>query len=288
MNYSQSITQNRTGGKSVSYLEPMPIGEYFMFWQFVEYSRSDPEINKFKPPTSVPSYYLALPLPTSGLVDNYTIDYDGVEMGVPGRGAFLAGDAAINLFQQNQDGRSALDSLGGLGVIDIAKAALRSATNIDAGVGAAIDRTTGNILNPHLVSVFRGVQLRQFQFSWKFMPESPAQSEALKQTIDTIRYAMHPDKEDELVLQMPFECYPAFYRESAAKYLFPIARSVITQFSVDYAPGGVPAFFEGTHAPVDINLTIGIQEVSYLTKSDFEGYDQRKFAETLSALDFQL
>lgn len=278
MQYSQNFTYEQTGN-AVSYLEPIPVGEYFMFWQFVEYSRSDPEINKFKAPTSVPSYYLALPMPTSGLIDEYNIDYDGVEQGFMGRGAFMGGNATINLFSQNQEGKPLDQSIGSISGLDVAKAVLRNATNVSAGVGSAVDRLTGNVLNPHLISTFRGVQLRQFQFNWRFMPESATESNKIKQAIDTIRYAMHPDKTDELVLQMPFECYVSFHREQAAKYLFPIARSVVTKFTVDYAPSGTPAFFEGTHAPVDMTLSIGIQEVAYLTKNDFGGYDQRKLAE---------
>ena len=235
---------------------------HFMHLTFVEYQATDPQINKFKVPNSEIAKHFILPLP-SNLQDSYGVNYAGTEFGIVGRGLQVAGEAL-------KTGLELGDVLGG--GAGAARALLRKVATLDAGASGAIDRMTGATLNPHLTLTFEGVQLRTFQFNWKVYPQSPEESYALRNILSHLKLLMHPYKPDEFLLDYPFECYGQFFADG--EFLYRIGRSVLKNLNIDYAPGGAPTFFKGTHAPTYITFSMDLQEVSYLTQNDLAEIDQ--------------
>lgn len=275
INSPETITReklNKTVGSSNVMAFPSIEAPHFMYLQFVEYQRTDPEVNKFKAASGkdVLAKHFILPLP-SQLVDAYRVSYNGVEFGLAGT-AITAGARGLGLTQdvvQGIDPDAALSGEGGLiaGGKALGKALSRKIAALGgAGVSGAIDRAVGAIINPHLTTTFERVELRTFNFTWKVYPQSAEESYSLRNILSHIKLLMHPVKPDSWVLDYPYEVYGQFYADG--EFLFRIGRSVVTQLTIDYAPEGAPSFFKGTHAPTVIQWTMGLQEVAPLTQND--------------------
>jgi hypothetical protein len=164
----------------------------------------------------------------------------------------------------------------GVSVGGIARALARRISSIDAGISGAIDRITGKVLNPHAITVFEGMNLRQHQFSWKVYPQSAEESYRMRKVLGTIRKEILPRSlidgaQDMFLINYPNEVFITIFTEN--KPLIKIGRSVIQNFSINYAPQGVPAFFKGTHDPIEIEFSMDVMEVATLTRESVESLD---------------
>jgi len=150
---------------------------------------------------------------------------------------------------------------------------LRNVASIVPGAAGAVDLLTGNTLNPHLATLLDNVPLRTHTFTWKFAPRNDAESKTLFNVTDEFRRRMHPsfgkDGGDAL-LQYPDEVEVMIIGTQTD--MLPIKRSVITGFTINHTPDGVPSFHKGTGAPVAVECTIQLQETEIITSEDFLGY----------------
>ena len=148
-------------------------------------------------------------------------------------------------------------------------AAINAATSINPGLRASVSLNRGIAVNPHLALVFNGVGFRTHQFSYKFTAKNPTESNILQNIIKRFKIHMHPALDTA-----GFEfVYPdQFYIKviGTAGYTFQIGRSVLTDFSVNYNGSGIPAFFEQTGAPVEIEITMTFKEIDIITRDELE------------------
>lgn len=269
------------GPRTVTF--PMEERPHYMQLTFTEYVNTDPEVNKLAVPQDKIVKHLILPIPAQ-LADGYNIRHAGTEFGVLGALAFSSGRAISNVLDKIDTTYGATleditNKFQGASTTGLGKAILRRIASLDAGVSGAIDRSIGTALNPHLISVFEGVDLRQFQFSWRVYPQSMTESREMQKVLHEIRRLIHPQEnaadiggsKDIFQIKYPHEVYGTIWVED--KPLIRIGRSVITNLGINYSPSGVPAFFKGTHDPVEIEFSINMQEVAYLTQQDIEGFD---------------
>ena len=180
-------------------------------------------------------------------------------------------DSTLRYFGLNAIGRSlGMQNLGQLGL---------------QGINRAI--------NPQLQVLFRGVGFRTFQFDFLLTPYNEKEAEDIKKIIKLFKFYSAPkissgggtqttDVDGTLIesrsdFGSPFFEVPQtftiefFHDGKPNTHVNRIARSVLTNINVDYAPNRWATHTEG--APVQIGLTLQFQEIEIIDKRKIsEGY----------------
>lgn len=144
-----------------------------------------------------------------------------------------------------------LSALGAAGASGFLRGAL---------VGAGIAR------NPHLATVFTGVDFRTHTFQYKLIAKNKDESDTIREMIRSFKYNMAPNYTlNDHVFQYPNEFDITL---AAGQYLFKFGRSVLTQFDVNYSGEGTPAFFEESGAPYSVTINMSFQETEIVTKKE--------------------
>ena len=187
----------------------------------------------------------------SSLVNSFT--GPGAKASVGGGLANLGVQAA-----EEQIGTLAGLTCGGIGGGAAAAAATQA---FKAGLaGAGIAR------NPHLATLFTGVNFRTHSFEYKFVPRSRFESNRLRYIIQQFKYHMAPNYD----ATGHFFTYPEQFdiEFHYPNYLFDIGASVLTDFSVNYHGEGASYYFDETNAPVSVSLSMTFQELTINTKDN--------------------
>lgn len=263
-------SRNRAlGGGSLRY--PAEHGRFCTVLNFVTYNRTNPK----KLAHRMQQADIVLPLPLN-LREYYAITYNDVAFDKLGGAAEAVGGIVD---QYLAGGGVDLNAIGST-VTDFAQAMSRNlAGYISDDLSGLIDRFTGNIVNPHVTAVFRGVALRDHNLSFRFTPQSAQESNAVRSIINYIRERMHPEKKNEFLLNFPDEVYVSFLADGK-EFLYPIFKCVVTGVDSNMNSDGTNAFFRGTDEPVVIDLSISLKEVESLTRQDFTGGVDANNAET--------
>ena len=209
----------------------------------------------------IPDGAIILPIP-SNLQEQFQVNYEGMEMGEVFGGIAEAAGAALNGAPLSEvAGQIQTDSIAKRVGQEVAKA---------VGGGAAVaaaQKFVGEVFNPHLTNVFKGVGLRQHQFNWRVSPRSQDESFAIKGIIDKIRNNMLPQlSADRLRLSYPAEVFIQFHGDPYG--IMPMFRSVCTGLNVNHAAAGTPVFFAETGLPAEFELSLSFQEVEVVTRGD--------------------
>lgn len=227
-----------------------------------------------------------LPLPQSGLDEVFNLDYAN-----PRLGALGGSMETIKTFLDDPT----LGTASNLG-IDAGAALVKRVLNAGSvavlgqlGVGrdaaiAAQELLTGIVENPNLALAFKGIQLRNHVFSWKFLPRNKEESNTLKAMIKSLKsdslpsstvspLAQNDKQRGNFVLNYP--CVAFF------KFVGPMGQDLITfnkkgsfikNIKVSYS-GGELAFFKDTFEPSEILLSIELVERSIITREDHDNSD---------------
>jgi hypothetical protein len=138
-----------------------------------------------------------------------------------------------------------------------------------AGVKAveAYDVTKGQTVNPHQAALFTGIGFRTHSFAYKLLARSPKESETINNIIKTIKYCMHPDIiQGGTMFEFPYEWIIKF-SSSVRKYAYDFTPCAMTSFNTTYNGQGIPVFYEGTGAPIQVDISMQFKEVEIITKS---------------------
>lgn len=165
-------------------------------------------------------------------------------------------------------GESAL-GIGYGNLLSKAASALGGKVSAEAVLGS----TRGEIPNPYLTMVFRGVNFRNYSFSFKFFPYSADDSDTIKKIIDKFRENSLPPGKGGAFLGYPKEV-EVFYKWKGEnnKYLHKFKRSVITGIDVDYTPNGMFAVMRNG-MPASIQMNIKLSEIEIVLRDHVkEGY----------------
>jgi len=261
---SPEDTSRRSYRSGLTY--PEDLGEYFIIFMFKSYQRKAP-ITEF---IELPQVTINLPIPTN-LQEQFNMQYSDKQLGTIG---FLE----ENLKPITGTAKEIGQALGSTirGSIDQATLApseavlygLRTLGGISDSIGSASDVATGAIMNPFQTLVFQGVNLRTHSFSFKFSPNSRAESEKLKEIINQFKIRMHPAKtSSSLFLTFPDVVDIKFGKKDGTPYFFKTC--FLESMTVNYSPQGTPAFFADTFNPVEVELTLNLKEIKPLTRNDF-------------------
>jgi len=243
--------------------------KYMALFSFYKYER----VSVNASPKSIPIATIALPMP-SNLNEAFSVDYDTPALG-PVVGA--ATNAVVNAFRPGGGGMASLtpESVASAGKIVAESAGALSMNALKSSpVGGETLFNVASIAagvapNPHLAVIFRNVGLREHSFSYKFAPNSKEELETLKRIIKQLKQSMLPGMTQaaETLFTFPDTCKISFQPDETKPYK--IKECVLKNLTVNYAPGGSPAFFN-TGDPTMVEISMTFAEMSPFTRKDLE------------------
>jgi hypothetical protein len=231
---------------------------------------------------------IALYMPDT-LQFTYSQGYENLEMGKE-----LAGQA----FQVGKDSLQKLKNGEETNVTGALKAAISA--GVIKGVGDAINGGaaakagaflfTGGVINPMLEMLYSSPAFRSFNFEFMFYPRDEREALEVQNILERLRFHQAPelDASSSGVLLIPpseFELQ-FYYAGKPNPNLPPIARCVLTNVSMDYAPNGWSSYeMPGEYSPAlgrtgmpsAIRVTLDFIETQFLTKKDFRGKLNSKY-----------
>ena len=278
-NIDKEMNAGKTSGiQYKTYPPDLTFSSYWMELQFGEYVRPYFGEDKTTPTRFNPSYIVNLPLPPQ-LSDAQSLGWQNTNFGLVGLGI-------AKLARENQkiDYSSVANAIGSavkevgnmnmgtaLGVAEIAGAIAGTyaqrvlGNNLAAGISGAL----GYALNPYPGSYYVGPELRAFQFSWIFVPESQEEMKLIKGIISEIRRRTLSTPTGQLgaFLKYPEICRIKLHPDTLSK-AFPIRECALTGINIDYAPYGLS--FHTDKNPTAIGLGLVFGEIKPLFTTDFE------------------
>jgi hypothetical protein len=249
--------------------------------------------------TNSSTMFLTLPVPGK-IVDGTSVKISGTDLGltgelIAGASSYLsgldftsvqgatasAGTVArdlVNSFQNTTLGgaTSFAGELGRAGLqffgANIINTVANNLAGINANAAAALAVGTGQILNPFTTAVFNGVNLRTFNFSWRFSPSTEDDSIKLEKIIKRLRAKSLPTvSPNNLFMEFPNEVEFTYLGMQNDTFTFPTAPCYITGMEVDRTAAGTPAFFAKTGAPAFVSISLNLLEIRPLvSKGDAE------------------
>ncbi|MDD5150011.1 MAG: hypothetical protein PHC28_05945 [Flavobacterium sp.] len=175
------------------------------------------------------------------------------------------------LGQLISNGVGALAQGAGSAAFDAAKSfASSKGVNIDLSFEEAQGIISRTIPNPYIEYLFKGVDFRNFEFSFKLYPHSQAEAENIYQIIKVFRSAAYPNagSANDAILGYPNEFDIEYlYNGKTNKYLNKFKRSVLTKVDVDYTSAGSWTMTRDGF-PSQIELNLSFSEIQILVASD--------------------
>lgn len=135
---------------------------------------------------------------------------------------------------------------------------------------AIASKISGRIINPYYELLYQGTQFRDFNFSFKFTPQTAKDAERVRDIIRTFRYHQAPEIDDS-TLGGRFLLYPSEFRIQFLSYgkenefINKIGRCVLTNVQTNYTGSGVAAF-HNDGSPISYTLSLTFRELEIVTK----------------------
>tara|TARA_R110000851_G_scaffold327907_1_gene497957 strand:- start:33 stop:869 length:837 start_codon:yes stop_codon:yes gene_type:complete len=198
-----------------------------------------------------------------GIGSNDGMNYGSAELGIGG----MVANAALN-------GDSVTTADVKSNVIKNTTGVMGAVPGI-GGFAKAAELKSGLIVNPYTATTFEGVNVRQFEFAFKLVPTSAAESVTAHDIENAFRKYMYPKDIGAGSLEYP----PTFRIKFMAggkvnKYMPRIIDTYLTGMTASYnATGNSFHANDGKlgAAPVEVDLTLSFQEVRAITRDDLYG-----------------
>lgn len=205
---------------------------------------------------------------------NDGFDYATASLGLLGMGSMAAanrGEAmASSVLQGLKEGVASVADLFGSGALSRV-AAVRASQNLGDTARSTVSITARASMNPNLRTQFNGVSVREFNFSFKFIPRSREESEMIKDIVKFFRFHAYPYELEE---NIAFE-YPNMFRikllskgedDRFKNVGTPIKLCYLKTVSTVYNPTSPVLHPDGSPTEVDLNLTF--TEYKALSRND--------------------
>ena len=215
--------------------------------------------------------YITLPIPQN-VGDTNSIDFDSDTLNpLRALAANLAMTGMTNPGALLQD----MKDIKGFGTIDdnLRTAILSHLAGSAVGAPNLMTRATGQVLNPNMEVVFKGPQIRQFDFDFQFAPRSMSEAQQVKQIIRTMKQHAMPkgDSGGGFFIKSP-DIFMLAYKKGGAPHPFlnvmkPMA---LQSISMNYTGSNTySTFHDGT--PTIMTMKLSLQELNPIY---FEHYDE--------------
>jgi len=242
---------------------PSETGKYYTILGVSEYSRK----NLMAMDTRDTKAQFILPLPLQ-LINHNSVKYDDkAELGVLwGLGnKLVSGNFNVNNISDFLGG-----TLGGSAAALSAIPGIGTYTNIGTGVFG------GFTSNQFLTVLLKGPEYKQFKLEFLISPKTAVESETLRTIIRKSNNFMAARWGP--VSQATFD-FPMIFNIGFSpnpKYLFRFKPSVLVNFTTNYSPSGIPAFYKANtktfnqNAPETVRLQYQFLELEYWLRGDFK------------------
>lgn len=244
---------------------PQEVPEFYTRMSLRKYERPKPGS------TLTPTFqtYIRLPIPQQ-LIDSFNITVSGNNMDLLGnfqQSAQMqsAGITLADKFNAETQGSNAAGSIMSMvGMV----AALTPGIS-DSNLARFSQSQLGVVRNPHLTTIFEGVALKTYQFTWKLSPKSESEARMMNSMIDYVKAFMHPEiVGGGFALDYPYLATVEFVTGSSSANLPNVSDSFITGLSINSMGGGTPAFYRDGN-PVIIEISMTFQEIDIKTRGNF-------------------
>ena len=215
--------------------------------------------------------------------DSTGVQYNDMATGMLGYAAATGLD--FTKFMGTKDYEGAAKALTG-GLVgfatEAAKKAAAAVAEALAGAEGAVqlgNRIFGQADNPYLEVLFETVNVREFTYNFTFAPRNEDERNNAQSIIQLFRFHMVPELQGAqsrfLTLPSEFDIHYMYQAKDGTNsendYYNKIATCVLTDCSVDYTPGSVTSFADGS--PTKITMTLKFKETETLTKDKVnQGY----------------
>lgn len=164
----------------------------------------------------------------------------------------------------------------------VKKALIGEAVNIFGGnidSQSLVSRTTGQVLNPNLELLFKGVILREFNYSFTLTPRDASESNEILQIISTFKQSMAAKSTASsgggrgIFIKAPDVFQPVFMQGPRAHpFLYSIKQSALVGMNVNYVgTGSYATYSDGT--PVKMQMQLRFRELSPVYNEDYRSID---------------
>lgn len=247
---------NKAGTDDATYLQfPDQLGEYHMILNFQSYSRPSPQMEAiFKRFQTI-----RLPIPKD-LRETFDLRVAPSEQGAMG------GIADIGVDVLRGAGSSATNTSTAV-AYSYASQALEG---VAQGSSQLVGQLLGAVPNPHLQAIFSGVELRTHTFQWTFAPRNPAESRALKAIINEIKKNSLPAYSTTGTAALQYPPMVEIRLKPWDNNLIRFNKCLVQNVSINYAPNGIPSFFQGEREPTMIQIEIQFLETEIQTAKDYD------------------
>lgn len=211
---------------------------------------------------------------------NDGVNYSGTELGAFGgaitgalNNAQSVGSAAMEGIKNAGKSFGELFNLFGGSEQELGRlAAARLASRIPAGLGGNAIQVAARVsINPNIRAQFQNVNIREFNFAFKFIPTNKEESDQVKKIIKMLRFHAYPE---EIPAGSDFSVgyeYPSMFK---IRMLFdgnknigtPIKLAYLKTVSTTYNPTATTVFPDGSPTEIDMNLTF--MEYKALSRRD--------------------
>lgn len=218
-----------------------------------------------------------------GFSSSDTLNYESPQLGILGAGMESSLNSGAGLVGAGKRGLSDLVSSFSASVSgDAASLGIARLTNalpipseMKLGTTSALRVTT----DPNIRTLFKGVGVRSFQFSFKFISKSPEESKMIENIIKRFRFYAYPESIPLGQLKAGFK-FPNPFRirveskDDSGKYVtvgHDILDSYLTTINTNYNASSMSFHSDGK--PVEIDLSLTFTEETTLDKKDIkDGY----------------
>lgn len=148
--------------------------------------------------------------------------------------------------------------------------------NANVDPATILARESGQVLNPNLELTFQGVELRQFDFSFKLTPRSKEEGDEVKAIINTFKRRMAPATSPGenatsagIFLQAP-SIFQVEFKKGRSKhpFLYTMKPAALKSMEVNYADGApYGTYWDGT--PVSMELKLSFKELNPIYAEDY-------------------
>jgi hypothetical protein len=232
-------------------------------------------LSSYHPTTTRITDSIAIYLPPN-VQDNLSATYNGMATGMLGAAA-QSGAAALK-GMKNDDFEAAASAIVDGGAAIGTKLAVNAAAGVAEALGGGeggeelLNKAFGQANNPYLEVLFDQMALRQFTYNFTFAPRSKAETDDVQKIIQMFRFHMAPELQQGqgrfLTLPSEFDIHYMYQQEdgtaSENDYYNRISTCVLENVAVDYTPGGVRSFQDGS--PTQITMGLTFKETELLTK----------------------
>ena len=142
-----------------------------------------------------------------------------------------------------------------------------------------VARTTGQVLNPNMELLFKGVSLREFAFEYDLAPRDGNEAKEIKKIITTLKRAMAPRTSSDnstgsgLFISAP-RVFQLEYRSGSKKhpFLHSFKPMAMKGMSVNYTGSGNYSVY-GDSTPIHMKISMNFQELNPIYFEDYSDKD---------------